>query len=124
MNPTFELATALDGLEAGITICDTNFKVVYMNDMAAAAFSPPGSADPGKFLGMDLRTCHKPSSNETMRRILETGKPNIYTVKKRGVKKLIFQAPWTDKEGPGGLVEISIRLPENMPHHDRDNPAS
>ena len=46
---------------------------------------------------------------------------NVYTISKKGKKKLIYQTPWyeDDKNVPAGLVEFSIILPENMPHYDR-----
>jgi isocitrate dehydrogenase (NAD+) len=39
-----------------------------------------------------------------MERILETGVPNIYTIEKKGIKKLIYQAPWRKDDEIAGLV--------------------
>lgn len=122
-----KLAAAMDSLPAGVTLCDSNLTVIYMNRTAAKAFAPPAAedraeADPGAFIGSNLASCHKPSSLETIQTMLERGITNTYTIRKRGVTKLIFQAPWKDADGSGGLIEISIRLPEKMPHHDRDKP--
>jgi hypothetical protein len=37
-----------------------------------------------------------------------------------GKKKLIYQAPWYDNDGKvAGLVEISLLIPEDMPHYRR-----
>lgn len=45
---------------------------------------------------------------------------NTYTIEKNGVKKLIYQFPWEDKNGFAGYVELSMELPEKIPHFKRD----
>ncbi len=39
--------------------------------------------------------------------------------KKTGVKKLIFQAPWTENGEYRGFLELSLVLPQMMPHFIR-----
>ncbi len=56
--------------------------------------------------------------------IYANGETNSYTISKNGVKKLIHQTPWykignDGKKMVGGLVEVSIVLPDDMPHFDR-----
>jgi hypothetical protein len=52
---------------------------------------------------------------------MHEGAANIYTIQKKGRKKLICQVPWFQQDGSvGGLVELSIPLPEEMPHFNRD----
>jgi len=46
-------------------------------------------------------------------------RPNVYTIDKAGVRKLIFQSPWTENGSFRGYVEISLRLPAEIPHFDR-----
>jgi hypothetical protein len=41
-------------------------------------------------------------------------------VRTRGVRKIIHQFPWTSGGVFGGFVEISVVIPEELPHHDRD----
>jgi hypothetical protein len=54
-----------------------------------------------------------------MKRLLETGETNAYTIEKKGVKKLIYQAPWYEDGQYGGFVELSLEIPAQMPHFIR-----
>ncbi len=45
---------------------------------------------------------------------------NVYTIEKKGKKKLIYQAPWFLDGAFGGLVELSLEIPFEMPHFIRD----
>ncbi|MEW6549253.1 MAG: PAS sensor protein [Spirochaetota bacterium] len=108
---------AIGSLDAAVTICDRDLKLVWMNAKAMASFGLEGGPLP---TGMDLRSCHKPESTAKMEEILGTGLPNVYTIRKKGRKKMIWQAPWIKDGAAAGLVEISIILPDAMPHFDRD----
>lgn len=99
-----------------VTVCDRDFTIIYMNDKSAKTFAKWGGE---ALLGKSLEGCHKPESIATMRRILETGEPNVYTIEKEGQKKLIYQAPWRKEGVIAGLVELSLVLPAEMPHFKR-----
>ena len=62
-------------------------------------------------------------SQQIIQHLLDDAATNVYTISKKGKKKLIYQTPWYEAENgkrePAGLVEFSIILPENMPHYDR-----
>ena len=74
----------------------------------------------GNLIGRSLIDCHNPRSVEIIRHIIATGGQNVYTIEKAGVHKLIFQSAWKHEDGTvGGIVEISIVTPENMPHYVR-----
>ena len=45
---------------------------------------------------------------------------NAYTIEKGGVKKLIYQAPWFEDGEYRGLVEVTLVLPDVLPHFVRD----
>jgi len=45
---------------------------------------------------------------------------NAYTIEKRGVRKLIYQAPWFRDGIVQGLVELSLEIPDAMPHFIRE----
>ncbi|MEJ5183945.1 MAG: PAS domain-containing protein [Rectinemataceae bacterium] len=112
-----DIKHVLDGIDAGITICDTSLTITYMNRKATSVFSPDGTS----LTGTSLIPCHKPSSVEKIRTILESGIPNVYTITKQGRKKLIWQAPVRDDSGMIiGVAELSLPLPDAMPHYDRD----
>jgi hypothetical protein len=97
----------------GVTICDKDLIIVYMNNKALKIFEKDGGA---ALIGTSLVGCHSERSNVIMRQILEKGTPNVYTIEKNGVKKLIYQAPWSNEDGIAGLVELSLELPSDMPH--------
>ena len=44
---------------------------------------------------------------------------NIYTIEKRGVRKLIYQTVWRREGRIGGLVEFSLEIPAELPHYVR-----
>ncbi len=46
---------------------------------------------------------------------------NVYTIEKRGTRKLIYQTVWRRDGGAiGGLVEFSMELPDELPHYVRE----
>ena len=51
--------------------------------------------------------------------LLATGGSNAYTIQKNGVKKMIYQTAWKENGEVAGLVEISMIIPEEMPHYVR-----
>jgi len=111
------LLAAVGSLEAAVTICDAGMKILYMNSRSIKTFESSGGRT---LIGGNLRDCHKPASIERMEEMLRTGEPNSYTIRKAGVKKLIWQSVWRIDGRIAGLVEVSIPLPEILPHFDRD----
>ncbi|MCX7028171.1 MAG: PAS sensor protein [Spirochaetes bacterium] len=107
---------AFGTIGAALTICDKDLVLLYMNDKSGAAFDSQGGLS---LVGSNLEACHKPESVAAMRKMLTTEKPNVYTVFKQGSKKLIWQGVWKSGGSVGGLVEISIPLPDEIPHFDR-----
>jgi hypothetical protein len=45
---------------------------------------------------------------------------NVYTIQKNGKKKLIYQAPWFRDGVYAGFVELSLEIPWDLPHFNRD----
>jgi hypothetical protein len=103
-------------IDAAVTICDANFIILYMNGKSALTFADEGGAS---LVGSSLIACHKPASVAAMRKILESGLPNVYTISKQGRKKLIWQGVWKSGNAVGGLVEVAMPIPDSMPHFDR-----
>ncbi len=101
---------------ASILLCDNNGIVTEMNDKAATTF-----ADDGGFalIGNNLFECHTDASNEKIKKIMNEKRPNVYTIEKNGIKKLIYQSPWFEKGEMKGLVELSLEIPFEMPHFIR-----
>ncbi len=104
------------GMNCAVTVCDADCKIIYMNKLSRETF-----AKHGDLIGKSLIDCHNPRSVEIIRGLLESGGKNCYTIEKNGVHKIIFQTAWRREDNSiGGLVEISIVLPENMPHYVRE----
>lgn len=109
-----ELLHWADSIDCAVTICDAEYKIIYMNDRSRATF-----ARHRDIIGNDLLACHPPHAVETIKRLMAEGTTNAYTIEKNGQKKLIYQTPWRRDGKVAGLVEISIVLPPDMPHHIR-----
>lgn len=103
--------------EAGyaVTVCNKEGVVVYQNAKAAKTFEKYG-----EIVGKNLMDCHNSHSRAKIEQMLETGDSNTYTIEKNGVKKLIHQTPRIENGEITGLIELSIELPESMPHFKRD----
>ena len=105
-------------LPMAVTRTDKDLRIVYMNEMSIKVNNPTGKLN---LIGGDLMACHNERSRGIIRRIIETGEPNVYTITKHGRKKLIYQAPYYDEAGEfAGISEFSMFLPDDMPHYDRD----
>lgn len=99
------------GINVSITISDTEGNVVYMNDKAKSVF--------GDMVGKNMMGCHKASSQDTIKRLINEKDTNVYTIQKGDVKKMIYQTPWYEDGEIKGLIEYSIILPDDIPHYVR-----
>ncbi len=96
-----------------VTICDPQGIILYINEKAASVFQGDGGM---ALIGQNLFSCHSADSNRKIEEIMRTHQPNIYTIEKKGIKKLIYQAPWFKDGKMAGLVELSLEIPFDMPH--------
>lgn len=101
-------------MNCAVTVCDTKGIILYMNEKACRTF-----AKHGYLIGKNLFDCHNPQSQAKIRELLETGGVNAYTIEKNGIKKMIYQTAWKQDGVVGGLVEISMEIPGEMPHYMR-----
>ncbi len=99
-----------------ITVCDEKGVVLEMNEKSALSFSKDGGKD---LIGQSLLDCHSEKSRLMILEMMNSEKVNIYTIEKQGKKKLIYQCPWYTKGKMCGLVELSLELPDEMPHFVR-----
>ncbi len=105
-----------DEFPGAITVCDERGVIVDMNDRAAATFQ----ADGGRALiGADLRACHPEAARAKLDALLAERRPNVYTIRKNGVRKLIYQSPWYRDGRFAGLVELSVQIPDDVPEFVR-----
>ena len=102
--------------ECAITVCDTNCRIIFMNRRSRDTFADGTD----RLIGQNLLDCHSPKSRDIIARLLAHGGTNVYTIEKHGVKKLIYQSAWlTDGNTIGGLIELSMVLPDDLPHYIR-----
>jgi PAS domain-containing protein len=100
-----------------VTVCDRHGVITQMNDTSARTFE----ADGGRALvGTNLLNCHPEPSRGQVADMLANPRVNAYTIEKRGVRKLIYQAPWYRDGIFQGLVELSLDIPASMPHFVRE----
>ena len=102
---------------AAITVCDASGIILEMNERSCTTFAEDGGA---ALIGTNLYDCHPGLAREKVSALLKSGAPNCYTIEKRGIRKLIFQSPWFENGSYRGFVEISIPIPEQLPHFVRE----
>ncbi len=100
------------GLNCGIMVCDAKGDIIYMNERSLAS--------KGNLLGTNILGCHNERSQDIIRRMLDTGGDNAYTIEKDGIRKFIYQSAWTDGGRVAGLAEIIVELPAELPHYVRN----
>ncbi len=99
-----------------MTVCDTEGIILEMNDAAADQFKKDGGND---LIGTNLLDCHPEPSRTKLRVMLGNQTTNVYTISKKGKKKLIYHTPWYDEGKYAGFVEISFDIPFDLPHFKR-----
>lgn len=97
-----------------ITICDKEGNILDMNQRSADV-----NSHGNKIIGNNLFNCHPPRAAAILKDLLENEKLNAYTIEKGDTKKLIYQVPWYDNGEFGGLIELSLPIPFEMPHYVR-----
>ncbi|MDR0972211.1 MAG: PAS domain S-box protein [Bacteroidales bacterium] len=98
-----------------ITITDKEGKIIDMNKRSRATFEKNKES----LIGKNIIDCHPPKAQEIIKEMMSSNQTNAYTIEKEGVKKLIYQTPWYEKGEYSGLIEISIIIPNDMPHYVR-----
>lgn len=106
------------GMNCAVTVVDTECRIIYMNERSCETFAARGGAE---LIGHNIMDYHNERSRGIIRRLLDEGGSNAYTISKEGKKKMIYQTTWHKPDGTlGGLVELSMIIPEEMPHYVRN----
>lgn len=79
-------------LDCAVTVCDTAGTVLYQNARSREVN--------GDCRGRSLLPCHNDRSRQIIDRLLHEGGKNVYTIRKRGVRKLIYQTVWRTGDNP------------------------
>ncbi|NPV86585.1 MAG: diguanylate cyclase [Anaerolineae bacterium] len=106
----------IDEFPGSITVCDPQGIILEMNDYAARMFADDGGR---KLIGSNVLDCHPEAARTKLKRMLESGQRNVYTIQKHGIKKLIYQSPWYRDGQYAGFVEMALEIPAEMPHFVR-----
>src|SRR5574337_1226843 len=101
---------------ASVTVCDPEGIILEMNARAVEAYQDQGGE---RLIGTNMLDCHPEPARTKVEQLLETRQTNVYTIEKGGVKKLIYQAPWSQGGEYAGFVELSLEIPTEMPHFIR-----
>ena len=107
----------LDAVPGAVMVCDKDGVVLEINEAAARSHAKDGGR---ALIGRSLIDCHPEPARSRLVRLLETGDTNVYTIEKAGAKKLVYQAPWFSNGELGGLIEVVLGLPAELPHFIRD----
>lgn len=101
---------------AAITVCNPAGVILEMNARAIETFASDGGAE---LIGRNVLDCHPEPSRSQLAAMLAERTANAYTIEKNGVRKLIYQSPWYEAGEYRGFVELSLVIPETMPHRVR-----
>jgi transcriptional regulator with PAS, ATPase and Fis domain len=100
-----------------VTVCDTEGRILEMNAKSRETFGADGGA---ALIGTNVLDCHPEPSRTKLAAMMAERRTNVYTIQKKGIKKLIYQAPWFRDGVYAGFVELSVEIPWTMPHFNRD----
>jgi hypothetical protein len=103
-----------------VMLTDPEGIIVHMNDAAAVVFAKDGGR---ALVGRSVLDCHPEPSRAKLATLLSDRATNVYSIEKNGRRRIIYQTPWYDGERYGGLMELSLPLPAEMPHFVRGGSA-
>jgi transcriptional regulator with PAS, ATPase and Fis domain len=100
----------------GVTVCDADGTIIEMNDRSVDIFKEDGG---WALIGKNVFDCHPEPARSELAHLVETRQRNVYTIEKKGVKKLIYQSPWYQNGSYAGFIELSLEIPFELPHFVR-----
>ena len=109
MIPYFEEA------DIAVTICDKEGKVIEMNGQSREVNLKPGQ----DLIGKNVLDCHPEPARSLLEHLMTHEEKHVYTITKGSRKKLIYQIPWYQEGAYAGFIELSMIIPEEMPHYIR-----
>ncbi len=112
-----EQGSWIEEFPVAITVTGADGEILAMNARSRESFAAEGGA---ALLGTSVFDCHPEPALAKTRALFARRTPNHYTIRKSGRRKIIHQIPWYDGGAFAGFVEISIPIPDELPHFDRD----
>jgi transcriptional regulator with PAS, ATPase and Fis domain len=107
----------LEEFPGAVTVCDERGTIIEMNEQAVATFQSDGGR---ALIGADVRSCHPQAARVKLDALFESRQPNVYAIRKQGIRKLIYQSPWYCDGRFAGIVELSLEVPTEIPEFVRD----
>lgn len=94
-----------EGMACAVTAADKDGVIRYMNRRARETYRKHGD-----LIGKSLYDCHGERAAGIIRRLLT-----------EGVRKMIYQTACTGADGRvEGIVEVSMVIPDELPHYKRN----
>lgn len=100
-----------------VTVTDAGGTIAAMNARSVATFAADGGA---ALIGASVLDCHPEPARSELARLFAERAANHYTISRGGQRKVIHQLPWFRDGEFAGMVELSIPIPDELPHFDRD----
>ena len=100
-----------------VTVCDPDGVILEMNDAAIRSNAAEGGV---RLIGTNVLDCHPEPALAKLKDFMARRAPNVYTIEKQGVKKLVYQTWWTRDGRVGGFMEVVLVIPFEMPHFVRE----
>lgn len=97
-----------------IVVCDKEGKLIVMNEKAAKIFEPNGGKT---LLGKSMFNCHPESIQPKVKALLANPRTITYTDEVNGAKQLIHMNPWYKDGAYGGMVEMILDVPLEIPNN-------
>jgi len=104
-------------IAVAVTVTDADGIITEMNPVSVTTFAKDGGA---KLIGTDVLACHPEPSRTQLAAMYKDHQPNHYTIQKNGQRKIIHQLPLFKEGVFRGYVEISIPIPDHLPHFNRN----
>ncbi len=99
-----------------VTVTDAAGIIVAMNVASRQAFAREGGE---ALLGSSVFACHPEPARSQLEEMFARRVAHHYTVSKGGQQKIVHQLPWYRGGEFAGFVELSIPIPDTLPHVDR-----
>lgn len=106
----------IEEIPMAVTVTDAAGTIIAMNARSRATFAASGG---GSLVGQSVFACHPEPAATKTRALYAARQANHYTISKNGQKKIIHQLPWFEDGEFAGFVEISVPIPDTLPHFDR-----
>jgi hypothetical protein len=102
---------------AAITVTNEKGVITEMNDASITSYQKDGGE---ALIGTNSIDCHKEPSLSKVKKLYEDQALNVYTITKNGKKKMVYQSPYFVDGKFAGMVEMSLPIPDEIPHFNRD----